>query len=658
MKLHYLVMIALILVLMVSCTAPAPTPVPTPTPTPAPTPIPAPAPDTTAPSAIAGLVAQDWLITPHDLAFDANGNLLIAGNMDNRIAVLSPDGELLYYYELDEYNGRFQNTSVATTSSGNSYALNSIGLYKLNADGTVTKLKSISPGHWVTHMCAGEGETLYYTADVRGRGTFFQIQLSPSLEIRQISSVEDRELRGMDRGPDNNFYAFSANTGRIIKFSPDGSTEVFKSGFSHHGGPIYLAFTPDNTLFVADAPSRKVYEIDLVGNVTTRDEFRPYGDMLFLPDKSYYTLNIYESQLIKYDTQGTPTFLRLGQIGRRLVYMPSGAFMGQVSGIGQYEYFPSGTIKASSISDFFGDKYTRYIFDQDGNTYYFQGNALYSVSPLGTLTTVNKDVGYTIDYYDESIAFSEVDQAIYATATQDQNSFIMRYFINGERFVFYENPYDIITASLDLDIAGNVYYGYQRADDYSYHLLKIGRDGTAVELFSKKGYENGIMVLSFAKTALDGYLVLSPGKFVMYHVLENEDVEQLTSDITITGVDYQGLETSRGGDVYMSAPGILYRFSRSEITSPVSVSNGFQQITANIGGIIDVVIPGSGFNDDTAVETTAPGCWIYQRAATSESLSFKLAVREGSMLGEYDIILHNAGQEKVVLDNMLKIGEA
>lgn len=647
MKVGNFMLLFVALILMVSCAAPPTALPPASTPTPAPSGV-----------GIGTLntevLAQDWLITPHDLTFNANGNLLVAGNMDNRIAVLSPDGELLYYYELDEYNGRFENTCVATTSSGNSYALNSMGLYRLNADGTVTKLTSIS--HWVTHMCAGEGETLYYTADVHGHGTFFQIQLSPTVEIRRISSIKDRELRGMDRGPDNNFYAFSANTGRILKLFPDGSTEVFKSGFSHHGGPIYVAFTPDNTMFVADSPSQNVYEIDLVGNVTTRDEFRPYGEMLFLPDKSYYTLNIYESQLIKYDTEGALTFLRVGQTGRRLVYMPSGAFMGQVSGIGQHEYFPSGTIKVSSISDFSGDEYTRYIFDQNGNTYYFQDNALYSVSPLGTLTVINKDVGAAIRYYDESIAFSEVDQAVYALCTQGKGSLIMRYSIHGDKSVFYNNPHELAAGSLDVDVAGNVYYGYQRADDYSYHLLKIDPDGAAAELFSKEGDESGIMVISCAKTALDSYLVISPGKFIMYHVLENGDVEQLTPDLSITGVDYQGLETSKRGDVYMVSPGTLYRFAKSEITSPVSVSNSFQQITGNIGGIIDVVIPGSGFNDDTAVETTSPGCWIYQRVATSESLSFKVAVREGSIPGEYDIILHNAGQEKVVLGNMLRIG--
>lgn len=601
------------------------------------------------------VLAQDWLITPHDLAFAVDGNLLVAGNMDNRIAVVSPDGELLHYYELDEYDGRFENTSVATTAGGSSYALNSRGLYELNADGTVTKLISIS--HRVTHMCAGEDETLYYTADMHGRGGFFQIQLSPTVDIKQISSVDDGGLRGMDCGPDNNCYAFSADTGRIIKLSPDGATEVFKSGFAHHGGPVYVAFTPDNTLFVANCPSHNVYEIDLAGKVTTRDEFIPFGEMLFLPDKSYYTLEIYQSQLFKYDTEGGRTFLNIGQIGRGLVYMPSGALMGQVAGIGQYEYFPSGTIKASAIADFSGRQDTRYVFDQYGNAYYFQDNALYSVSPLGDLTVINKDVGAALRYYDESIAFSEADQAIYALGTQGKSSVIMRYSINGDQSVFYSNPHELAAGSLDVDVAGNVYYGYQRADDYSYHLLKIDPDGTATELFSREGEESGLMVISCAKAALDAYLVISPGKFVMHHISESGDVEQLGSDISITGVDFQGLETSKSGYVYMVSPGTLYRLAQDEITSPVAVSQGWQQITGNTGEIIDVVISGSGFNDDTAVATTAPGCWLYQRVATSESLSFKVAVREGSIPGEYDIILHNAGQEKVVLSNMIRIGE-
>ena len=600
------------------------------------------------------VLAQDWLITPHDLAFDANSNLLVAGNMDNRIAVLSPDNEFLFYYELDNYNGRFENTAVATTASGNSYALNSIGLYKLNADRTVSKLTSIS--HYVRHMCAGEGETLYYTADIDNRGTLFRIKLSPSLEIQQISSVEEKELRGLARGPDNNFYASSSNTGRIIKFSPDGSAEVFKSGFSDNGGPTYLAFTPQDTMFVADAGNGILYEIDLDGNANIRDEY-PYGEMLFLPDMSYYTLNIYQSQLIKYDMQGTRTILHHGQIGKRLVCMPSGAFLGHVREVGHYEYFPSGTVKASTISNLFGDEYTRYIFDSNGTTYGFHNNSLYSVSPLGNLTVIYEDVGCSVDRYHENIAFSEVDQAIYSVCTQFT---IMRYSIDGEKSVFYENPYDVNHASLDVDREGNVYYAYFRLDTCSFHILKVDRNGVVAELFSKEGRYgcDGMSITSCSKTSLDCYLVLSPGRFIMYHVLENGDMEELASDTTVIGVDFQGLETSKGGDIYMTAPGILYRFSKSESTSPISVSDSFQQITGDIGGIVDIVISGVGFNDDTAVETTASGCWIYQRVVNSDSLSFKLAVREGAIPGEYDIILHNPGQEKVILENMLKIGES
>jgi len=64
MKLHYLLITALVLVFMASCAAPtpppplpAPTPVPTPVPTPAPTPASTPPPDTIPPSAIIGLIA-------------------------------------------------------------------------------------------------------------------------------------------------------------------------------------------------------------------------------------------------------------------------------------------------------------------------------------------------------------------------------------------------------------------------------------------------------------------------------------------------------------------------------------------------------------------------------------------------------------------------
>lgn len=373
------------------------------------------------------ILVTDWLIVPHDLAFDANGNLLVACNLDNRIALLSPDGDILMYYELESYEGSFQNTCVATTSSGDSYALNSIGLYKLNANGTVTKLAHMT--HHVTHMVAGEGESLFFTGSCNGynhEDAFYRINLFPTAGIQRIFCFDYADIRDLDRGPDNNFYAFSAYTGTIMKFSVYGSIQVFKSGFSHHVGHRYLSFTPDGTMFLAD---QAVYEIDLDGNVTVREEFQPHGEMLFLPDKSYYTLDQYSSNLMKYDEQGNLTALRSGQIGRTLTYLPSGAFGGRVCNVGHYEYFPSGKLKTSTF-----DYGINYVFDKAGNSYYFTDVSLNRVDPLGTSSIITEDVSCDIDYYDEIIAFSEVDQVIYATCSIDQNNRVMRYFLNGDQY--------------------------------------------------------------------------------------------------------------------------------------------------------------------------------------------------------------------------------
>ena len=381
--------------------------------------------------------------------------------------------------------------------------------------------------------------------------------------------------------------------------------------------------------------------------------------MLFLPDKSYYALNPYEAQLVYHDRRGTRTILRSGQMGNGLVYMPSGGLIANVNGVGQYEYFPTGAVRASEISHSGGESWTRYIFDRSGNTYYFEGGVLYRLDPLGTVTSLGEDVDCPLERQIrfERIAFSETSQALYAACRRGTGAFILRYSTNGEQAVFYDNPHNAEHATLDVDIQGNVYYAYHRIDTYAFELVKLDRQGKAVKLFSKAGPwgDEGMAVLSCAKTGLDSYLILSPFQFAMYRVLGSGDVEPPVTDYSVIGVDFTGIETSPEGDVYVLTIGILYRFSESEIAAPVAVSDSLQQVTASVGSITDVVIPGSGFTGDTAVEIDGPGCWVYQRAATSDSLTFKLAVRADATPGEYDIILHHPGQAPVVLKDMLRI---
>lgn len=610
----------------------------------------------------AEVFAKDWLINPHDLAYDSDGNLLVASNFENQIALITPDGKILHYYELDESYG-FESTCVATTTSGNSYVLNSTGLYYLKKDGTSNKISQWELPYNIAHMCAGAGEELFVTVDNYSdmRGVLYKINVSsfPSSDIYKVASCEEMQLRDIDQGPNNNLFAFSASSGRIIKFDPNGNNEVFKTGFSYNIGPVYLTFTPNDTIFLADpyffnSTSQPVTEIDLNGNITLRYEFWPYGEMLFHDDGSYYTLDIYSSQLIKYSPQGDKQYLLAGKVGRSLEYMPNGAMIGFINAIGQYEYFPNGTIiKNTNISTFIGNENSRYIFDSDGNTYLID-DKLYVLSPTGDISILIDNLNCEIAYHDENRVFSEYDKCIYVTGKKDNEFVIMKYCLDGTQSVFYENQYQVWRHGLDVDINGNIYYAFQKKHDYSYHLLKITSDGEVRELYTNQGVEVGAIMVACSKLNTNCYFTLRPFKFLLYHLTEDGEISRILADTDIKYVDPQGLEVSEEGDIYYSFPGIIYRFS-NKIHSEISISENLQPIVAEIGQIIDVVIPGNGFSLDTAIESNCPGVWIYQRKINYDSLSFKLAIREKSIKGEYDIYLHNPGQEKITLNNILTI---
>jgi hypothetical protein len=382
--------------------------------------------------------------------------------------------------------------------------------------------------------------------------------------------------------------------------------------------------------------------------------------MLFLPDKSYYTLNPYESQLIHYDSRGTRTILRSGQIGSDLVYLPSGALMARVSGIGMYEYYPSGKLKLSSMHEFAGREWARYVVDREGNTYYFERDELHRIDPLGAVTSITEGPDCPSRMSIEGFQFSEADHSIYSVCAQGSRSWVVRYSMDGQVSTFYSNPYDVEHGTLDIDSAGNVYYVYHRLDDYTYEVVRLDAQGVPAKVFSKGGRwgDETFGVISCAKERLDSYLVLSCQNFVMYRLAGDGSIQVLDTATPVVGADFLGIETSPEGDVYVISPGFLYRFSENGIGAAISVPDTFQQVTASIGSITDVVIPGNGFNGDTAVEIDAPGCWVYQREATSGALKFKLAVRPNAALGEYDIILHNPGRAAMVLENALGIGVA
>jgi hypothetical protein len=605
------------------------------------------------------VVARNWIVTPHELAFDSSGHVLVAANLDDRIAVCSQGGELLYYYSLPDtgvaLGGHYEETCVATTTSGNSYALNSTGLYKLNADRSVTKIAPVA--FPPLSMCAGQGETLYFTAALDNLGGLFEITLSPTPAIRQIASYKDWALCSLDRGPDGNLYASVLYAGEILRFSPDGSVAVFKSGFSTDGGQLYLAFSPDETLFLADNNAGSLYEISLDGDVIARPEF-PYGEMLFLPDKSYFTLDLVSSQLIHYDNHGTRAILKSGEIGVDLVYMPSGALMTQVGGVGQYECFPSGVVRKSEVSRAGGGAWARYVFDRAGNAYYFEDATLYRIDPLGRLGAIAQGPSCPTQTRIERFQFSEAHQAVYSVCADGMRSAVVRYPVEGKAFTVYSNPNRVEHGTLDVDAAGNVYCVYHRTDNWMFEVLRLtGGEGIPERAFSSQGklQDEAEGVIACAKEGLDSYFIAASNVFALQHLSAEGNVTGVPVAPPVVGVDFLGIEVSPEGDVYVVVPSILYRFSRNESAGPVSVPTDAKQVSVSIGRVADVAIPAKGVTRDTAVEIRAPGCWVYQRVASPDSLSFKIAVRRDAIPGEYDVVLHHPGQAPLVLKHLLRI---
>ncbi len=604
------------------------------------------------------LIARDWLITPHDLAFDAAGNLLISANLDNRVAVVSPTGELLRYYELDDYQGAFQNTSVATTPSGRSWALNDVGLYELLPDGQALLITPLSRSRygWMTHMCAGPGEVLYFTAD-RGQGVLFEIQLTPVASIRQIAALPARSFRALDLGPDGNLYALSSATGEIYRITPSGDVSLFQKGFSRNGGPYYIAFSPAGTLFVSDfIANRSMYEITLLGDITRRPEYYACtGSILFLPDGTMYGLDVYEPQLMRYDLNGGRQTLRAGVVGRQLSYLPSGGVLSRMSGGGHRVYFSSGVVSPSPLDPSLNTS-ASYLFDLEGNTYWFMNRRLFRADPGGAITTLADDLPQSFSGGAIQAAINYAERAIYAIARQDGALSILRFSLpDGARSEISRSSGPLISPAVAAAADGAVYLSYQTSGDYAYHVARIPPGGPATEVFRYPGREQGMILAACSRSDPRCYFILGPEPFRLREISPEGAVSEVVVDgDNVRAVDYQGLEITPGGDLWLVVPGQIFHLASALPASP-PVPADFPTVAIAPGQSAEVAIPGDGLDGETAVQTSVPGVWVYQRMAEAGVLRFQLSAWPRTAPGEYDLVLHNAGHPPVVLDKKIRI---
>jgi hypothetical protein len=327
---------------------------------------------------------KDWLITPHDLAINGQ-EIYVSGNLDNRVAVLNLNGQILRYYTLEK-NLQFDNVCVAVTSKGQVLAISAYGLWELKPDGTLSKIKSHSLN--IGHMIVGPDDNLYVATRPQDKTTILKIGLDGSTS--DLVTVDSNRISDLEFDLNGNLFMADGQYGRILKYSQKQGIEIFSSGFTGTAGsgPFYLAFDQAGRLYTSSVENSLAL-VSATGTVIPLEFINISGDLVF-HDGLLYTIDIYTSKLfeinIDYTTILSKRILLDGFVpwyidhqGENMVVGQRGTLAGRV--FFNYDITQPGRVESNPLLNTLQPD--QYIYDDSGNTYLLFRRVLKKLAPTG-----------------------------------------------------------------------------------------------------------------------------------------------------------------------------------------------------------------------------------------------------------------------------------
>ncbi|MCX6581198.1 MAG: hypothetical protein NT166_13560 [Candidatus Aminicenantes bacterium] len=502
---------------------------------------------------------KDWLITPHDLVINGH-EIYVSGNLDNRVAVISLDGQVLRYHTIEKNLG-FDNVCVAATSQGQVLALSSRGLWELKSDGTTESLARFNST--IDHMTIGPDDRLYIASRSQGESRILKMELNGTTS--NLVTINSNRISDLDFDANGNLFMADAQYGQILKYSKGQGVEIFSIGFPETagGGPFYLAFDQAGRLYTSSID----YNLALIstdGTVIPLEFINISGDLFFHEDL-LYTLGIYNATLFEISVNNTTVLSKrilldgvvpwyIDHQGGSVVVGERGTFSGRT--FFNYDITQPGRIEPNPFLNALQP--SQYTFDDSGNTYLLfrevlkkldsTGREEYSVSLPGNLQ------------WNTRLLYNPADDKIYYFDI-DSNSVIMANAQGAETYHRFLSTVSKVFITITKE--GNIY------------AVVFSSDGTKLMDISKSPEER-VVWRPNTTFAIYWFHIGSDAKGNLYAALGPSFQDVVCIDpvkgtaISIVGasnsrygwgfVDPQGFLVTDSGTVVVSAPGVLLKF--------------------------------------------------------------------------------------------------
>jgi hypothetical protein len=502
-------------------------------------------------------IVMDWLVTPTDLVV-VNDEIYVSANLDNRIAVLDLEGNLLRYYKIDISSG-FDNVSVSSDSGGRVYAASRYGIWELLPDGNISRL--LKYDKYLHQMIVGSDDNFYIVegdpvkiSRLHRDGTSDFIYQSTS---NRISDIEFNKL--------GDLYFYDATNRTIYKylFSTGEVTPIIQVGVLFGGGgPNYLGFDKYGRLFIssADFGFAEVQENGTLRLV--KDAWWSTGDIFYYKDR-FYVLDIYTSNLFSFDeADGLIQDQRMIKRGQVPWYITNNKniIVGQRSAGSRSEFFNyywEGDLRIESNNELNELQPEQFAFDQKGNLYYLKNNIL-SKATLDNLGAADFQIRLPFKSdWNTRIHYNPHDDSIYLF-DQSSNS-IWR--INGEKqekFFTFFIPVNI--ARLAFGPLGQIYCIIAYPNELK--IIDITNRQEDVLVVT----ESGRMGVISTDIAGDLFYGIFPSNMQVYYFdFKSKLPVRINTafdfhEYEIKFVDIQGFTTTDSGDLFLSAPGLFLHY--------------------------------------------------------------------------------------------------
>ncbi len=222
---------------------------------------------------------KSGLYYPADIVFGPHGDIYVADQINNRIAVFNSDGTVLASYDGGSPTALYNIIAVALAQNGSIYAVNTNGgdshVTVLNPDGTASTTYSLATFGSVQPSGIALSPTgeIYITDQAGGPNSTGCIHiLNPDGTASTTYTIDSLQPLGYPSGdvvfaPSGEIYFTDSYNNRIVVLNPDGTASTTYSAGLYF--PINLTFSSTGEIYVSDYGNNRIVVLNPDGTAST-----------------------------------------------------------------------------------------------------------------------------------------------------------------------------------------------------------------------------------------------------------------------------------------------------------------------------------------------------------------------------------------------------